>query len=198
MVPVEPDPALRTRPSGRSLITSETCTVVHPLPLPQNTLFKLEALCQNAPFQRSVSSDGSHFPLRRGGSYSNLKPETEQITELLLKAPEILELFQQYFGERLKVHGAQINRTDKGQSLRAHTHGPEDRFAVLHLGLPYTGGRYFEIDSAGFKHYPRIPPYSLVLNTGSISHGVDEVTSATPRIVIVMFLKPDNKPPVQS
>lgn len=171
------------------LLVREQSVVVPmtPSPFTPDTMVRLEELCSSLKFIRSITQDGEHALLRNRGILKSLDANVREICDLLKKT-ELLDMFEHYYRERLYVEGAQVNRMCRGDVLRQHGHGNDARFAVLHFSGGYTGGRYFDYDVSGFKRYPHIAPYSMVLNAGNIQHGVEQVTSETSRVTLVMFL----------
>ncbi len=162
--------------------------VVTQLPLDLQTLARLEQLCLAVPFKPSVGSGGDYFLLRARGIIANLRPDTVEICDIL-KSPKLAELFESIFGERVYIAHAQVNRLSRGESLLEHSHGDDARFAVIHFQPSYYGGRYFDYDASGFKRFPLISPFCMVASSGNIPHGVEEVTSAAPRITLVLSLE---------
>lgn len=127
--------------------------------------------------------------IRLRGVLRDLSSHTRTLLEMV-RAPEMIDFMRVVLGERRYVEGAQIHRMPTGAHLPAHRHGDDDVFAIFHFAHDYQGGAYFE-ERNGDVSYPVIPPYSLFISRGVITHGVEPITAGE-RIVLVTCWTPSS------
>lgn len=201
--PVEDKPPFPQSAELHRRLVAEHTLVVPPedLPLSRTALLRIEEQCEQLKYERGVGSQGTKALLyknsRRAESSDAGVGIVTALTDHTLRA-----FLSSIYNVPTSVTDIQVNRLDRGEVLPGHSHGDNARFAVLHFSQHYHGGRYYDAvgqvgrslrDTPPDARFFEIPPYSMVLSSGSIFHGVTRVTSEQPRITIVMFLAETRK-----
>ena len=119
--------------------------------------------------------------------YTDFHPDAPFIRELLGKK-EFLQLYGDASGATLFHRSCHFLRMRKGHHIGKHPHPDNKITMVLHPKCTFQGGEYVDYYGSIGRRIVEIPPRSVLVSLGPISHEVLEVTAGE-RYTLPVFCK---------